>query len=53
MRVIDRARKHADADEFVSFNKLECEVQGKAAKVPSFEYARFRRSSLLFLEPRQ
>ena len=34
---IDRARKQADADEFVSFNKLEREVQGKATKAPSYE----------------
>lgn len=34
---IDRARKQADADEFVSFNKLEREVQGKAKKAPPYE----------------
>lgn len=34
---IDRARKQADADEFVSFNKLEREVQGKATKAPPYE----------------
>jgi len=34
---IDRARKQADADEFVSFNKLEREVQGKAEKAPPYE----------------
>jgi hypothetical protein len=50
VRVIDLARKQANAHEFVSFNKLECEVQ---EKTPSFEYPRFRRSQLLFLEPKQ
>jgi len=34
---IDRARKQANADEFVSFNKLEREVQGKATKAPPYE----------------
>ena len=34
---IDRARKQAKADEFVSFNQLEREVQGKAKKAPSYE----------------
>jgi Xaa-Pro aminopeptidase len=34
---IDRARKQADADEFVSFSKLEREVQGKAKKAPPYE----------------
>jgi Xaa-Pro aminopeptidase len=34
---IDRARKQAKADEFVSFNKLEREVQGKAKKAPPYE----------------
>jgi Xaa-Pro aminopeptidase len=34
---IDRARKQAEADEFVSFNKLEHEVQGKAKKAPPYE----------------
>lgn len=34
---IDRARHQAHADEFVSFNKLEREVQGKAKKAPSYE----------------
>jgi Xaa-Pro aminopeptidase len=34
---IDRARKQAKADEFVSFNKLEREVQGKAKQAPSYE----------------
>jgi Xaa-Pro aminopeptidase len=34
---IDRARKQAKADEFVSFNKLEREVQGKSKKAPPYE----------------
>jgi len=34
---IDRGRKQADADEFVSFNKLEREVQGKSKKAPPYE----------------
>jgi Xaa-Pro aminopeptidase len=34
---IDRARKQADADEFVSFNKLEREVQGEAKEAPPYE----------------
>ena len=34
---IDRARKQADADEFVSFNKLEREVQGESEKAPPYE----------------
>lgn len=34
---IDRARKQAKADEFVSFNELEREVQGKAKEAPSYE----------------
>ncbi len=34
---IGRGRKTADADEFVSLNKLEKEVQGKAAKAPPYE----------------
>jgi Xaa-Pro aminopeptidase len=34
---IDRARRQARADEFVSFNKLEREVQGKAKKAPPYE----------------
>jgi Xaa-Pro aminopeptidase len=34
---IDRARKQADADEFVSFNKLERELQGKSKKAPPYE----------------
>jgi Xaa-Pro aminopeptidase len=34
---IDRARKQAEADEFVSFNKLEREVQGKSKKAPAYE----------------
>src|SRR6202022_4776357 len=32
-----RGRRQATADEFVSFNKLEREVQGKAKKSPSYE----------------
>jgi Xaa-Pro aminopeptidase len=34
---IDRGRKQAEADEFVSFSKLEREVQGKAKKAPPYE----------------
>jgi Xaa-Pro aminopeptidase len=34
---IDRARKQAKADEFVSFSKLEGEVQGKSKKPPQYE----------------
>ena len=34
---IDRAKKNAKADEFVMFNQLEREVQGKAKKAPSYE----------------
>ena len=34
---IDRGRKQARADEFVSFSQLEREVQGKAKKAPPFE----------------
>src|SRR6202045_4251175 len=34
---IDRGRKQAEANEFVSFNKLEREVQGKATKAPPYE----------------
>ena len=34
---IDRGRKQAEADEFVSFSKLEHEVQGKAKKAPPYE----------------
>lgn len=34
---IDRARKQAEADEFVSFNKLERELQGRAKKTPPYE----------------
>jgi Xaa-Pro aminopeptidase len=34
---IDRARRQARADEFVSFSKLEREVQGKAKKAPPDE----------------
>src|SRR5947207_12975502 len=32
-----RGRKQARADEFVSFNKLEGEVQGKSKKSPPYE----------------
>jgi Xaa-Pro aminopeptidase len=34
---MDRARKQAQADEFVSFNELEREVQGKAKDAPPYE----------------
>ena len=34
---IDRGRKQARADEFVSFSELEKEVQGKAKKAPPYE----------------
>jgi Xaa-Pro aminopeptidase len=34
---IDRARKQAEADEFVSFNALEREVQGDAKQAPPYE----------------
>jgi len=34
---IDRGRKQAEADEFVSFNQLEREVQGKSKKTPPYE----------------
>jgi Xaa-Pro aminopeptidase len=34
---IGRGRKQARADEFVSFNKLEREVQGKSTKTPPYE----------------
>jgi Xaa-Pro aminopeptidase len=34
---IGRGRKQADADEFVQFNKLEREVQGKSKKAPPYE----------------
>jgi Xaa-Pro aminopeptidase len=34
---IDRARKQAEADEFVSYSALEREVQGKRAKAPAYE----------------
>lgn len=33
---IDRGRRTAQVDEFVSFNKLEREVQGNAKKTPSY-----------------
>src|SRR5688500_20347083 len=34
---IDRARKQATADEFVSYSALEREVQGKQTKAPPYE----------------
>ena len=34
---IDRGRKQADADEFVMFSQIECEVQGKSKKAPPYE----------------
>jgi Xaa-Pro aminopeptidase len=34
---IDRARKQADADEFVSYSAIEREVQGKQKKAPAYE----------------
>ena len=34
---IDHGRKQAEADEFVSFNQLEREVQGKSKKAPPYE----------------
>ena len=34
---IDRARKQAQADEFVSYSALEREVQGKQKKPPAYE----------------
>jgi Xaa-Pro aminopeptidase len=34
---IDRARKQATADEFVSYSALEREVQGKQKKAPAYE----------------
>ena len=34
---IDRARKQANADEFVSYSVLEREVQGKRKKAPPYE----------------
>src|SRR2546423_11050356 len=34
---VDRARKQADADEFVSYSALEREVQGKRKKAPAYE----------------
>jgi Xaa-Pro aminopeptidase len=34
---IGRGRKQAEADEFVSFSKLEREVQGKSRKAPPYE----------------
>src|SRR5207245_3713992 len=34
---IDRGRKQAEAYRFISFNKLEREVQGNAKKAPPYE----------------
>jgi len=34
---INRGRRQAEADEFVSFNRLEREVQGKSKKPPPYE----------------
>jgi Xaa-Pro aminopeptidase len=34
---IDRARKQAEADEFISYSALEREVQGKQKKAPAYE----------------
>lgn len=34
---IDRARKQADADEFVMFSEIEREVQGKSKNAPSYQ----------------
>src|SRR5947208_1041056 len=34
---IDRAKKNAKADEFVMFNQLEREIQGKAKQEPPYE----------------
>src|ERR1043165_4724143 len=34
---IDRARKQADADEFVMFSEVERELQGKSKKAPAYE----------------
>src|SRR3954467_3332683 len=34
---IDRARKQANADEFVSYSALEREVQGNQRKAPAYE----------------
>jgi Xaa-Pro aminopeptidase len=34
---IDRGRKQAEADEFVSFNRFEREVQGRSKKAPPYE----------------
>jgi Xaa-Pro aminopeptidase len=34
---IDRGRKQAKADEFISFNQLEREMQGKSKKAPPYE----------------
>jgi Xaa-Pro aminopeptidase len=44
---IGRGRREAKADEFVSFNKLEREVQGKSKKAPRYEkvLAHFLRKS--------
>src|SRR3989454_12473767 len=34
---IGRGRKQAEADEFISFSKLEREVQGNSKKAPPYE----------------
>src|SRR2546427_12912629 len=34
---IDRGRKQAKADEFVTFSQLERQVQGKSKKAPPYE----------------
>src|SRR5947208_1884548 len=34
---MDRGRRTAEVDEFVSFNRLEREVQGNGRRAPSFE----------------
>src|SRR4029077_6101126 len=34
---LDRGRKQAEADEFVSFGDLERKLQGKAKKAPAYE----------------
>src|SRR5437762_12549247 len=34
---LDRGRKQADADEFVSYSEIERKVQGKGKKAPAYE----------------
>src|SRR5438270_700726 len=34
---LDRGRKQADADEFVSYGELERKLQGKGRKAPAYE----------------